>query len=217
MKKLILIIISIASIAACYDKPAKSTKTSIRNIKHWTIFLKQANASLIMTLPSAYDTILFWKETRCQCISNKYRFQSKQLPIYFDGCCIDSAVPYNKFQVTIQEPLYSVDSSSSPSNEAIIKTHNEAVTYSYEDPRTVQTQYDTILIHKGKVFSIFSNIIHDIEHMVWRQVLETTIYVKGLPIEIKFEESYARLPLNREVFINDRISIIKSIVTRTGT
>jgi len=215
--KTIILIISLFSIAGCVDNSYKATSTNTLTAKRWTIFLKRVKTNLTITLPLEYDTILTWKEAGCQCISNKYRIQNKKNPIYFDGCCADSAVPYNKLQMTIQEPLYSFDSTAIVNNETIIRNHRQNVLYSQNDPQTRQTQYDTILTYQDKVFSIFSNIVHDINHSVFRQTLETTVYLGGLPVRITFEQSFPKLPLDRTIFINNCISTIKSITTSNGT
>jgi hypothetical protein len=170
-----------------------------------------------MILPLEYDTLLVWKETSCGSLYNKYRLQNKKFPIYFDGSCIDSTIPYEKFQLTIQEPLYPADSSVTPSNRTILKNHNQQVSYSYEDPQTQQAQFDTVLNFKGKIFSIFSNLSHNIKHSAYLQILQTTIYIRGLPLKVTFEKSYFKLPLDRTIFINECISTIKSMTTTNGT
>lgn len=213
----LIFIMPLFCLSGCLDNSIGSTESELVNNKDWKIILKHTNIDLTIKLPTDYDTMFAWKETSCQCFSNKYRIQSKKVPIYLDGCCMDNDIPYNKLQMTIQEPLYSFDSTIIVKNETIIKNHQQDILYSQNDPQTSQTIYDTILSHQSKVFSIFANIIHDIKHSVFRQSLSTTIYLRGLPISITFERSYSKLPLNRKIFINECISFIKSISTSNGT
>ena len=185
--------------------------------KRWTISLKHLNTDLTIALPLEYDTMLMWKETSCQCVSNKYRIQNKTFPIYFDGCCADNNVPYSKLQLTIEEPLYSLDPTNIQSNKEIEKKHRQEVLYSQNDPQMQQTQYDTILNYQNRTFYIFANISHNIKQGSFRQILTATVYVRGLPVKLSFEKSYSKLPLDRTIFINDCITTIKSVSTSNGT
>jgi hypothetical protein len=204
------------TLSACRDTSVHMSDRGDPSFKKWTVNLKHTNTQLTLNLPNAYDTMFAWKETACQCISNKYRIQSKLFPIYFDGCCIDTLKPFNKLQLTIQEPLYPIEAGKNVEKEEIIKEHREVISEFKKDPLVTENLYDTIVIFRNQIFPIISSLIQDYKHSSSREILQTTIYLEGLPTRLIFEKSYKSVEPNRTIFIKDCIKSIKTITTSNG-
>ena len=202
-------------LVSCRDSGLKHNEVQKVDKRKWAITLKDSLTKITIELPNRFDTMLVWTHYSCGIPYYKIRIQEKALPIHEEGGFFDTQIPKQKSQITFVQQTPS-SKTNVPTRQSIERRHWDRVKESENDPQAVQTQFDSIVIVNNQTYSVFANCLRYQKEQLYMQTLETEIFTKRGTVKLIIEQTDKNLPMNRMIFVQASLDIIKSLRVDDG-